>query len=290
MTARPHGRTAGVLAVALTAAVVAVCAATATAAEAADGPGAPRACKYDPRDVSACAPYACNPDVPDGTRVNLIAAGTPGFCGKCTNDRFCGGAMCRPDGRCSTYDASPVPAPVWPRFHLLVTNAAFNFLDASSAKPIVGVGYMFQGAFSKTEPQKFNQRGWYTPDLPRVYFNLAGSVAAAGPAQNAFAEAGVTLYLPSAPVAITTLSLGVEFQRQGASIWKIGNDSENDDRLGPSASIGFLQNVFVRASYVFPLRGPTDHAALIIGVAYMKDLLGDLIPDRFQRFLPKPLQ
>jgi hypothetical protein len=222
--------------------------------------------------------------------VNLVAAGTPGFCGKCRNDRFCGGAMCRPDGRCSTYDASPAPTPVWPRFHLLVTNASFNFLDATSPKPIVGVGYMFQGAFSRTEPQKFNQRGWYTPDLPRAYFNLAASIAFAGPAQNAFVEAGVTLYVPSAPAAITTLTLGAEYQRQGASIWKLGNSSENDDRLGPSVSVGFLQNVFVRASYVFPLRGPNDHGALIVGVAYMKDLLGDLVPDRFQRFLPGPLK
>jgi hypothetical protein len=259
-------------------------------AAAADVPGQPRACRYDPRDVSACAPYACNPDVPNTTPVNQITAGTPGFCGKCSNDRFCGGAMCRPDGRCSTYDASPAPQPVWPRFHLLVTNAAFNFVDSTSPKPIVGVGYMFQGALSKTQPQKFDQRGFYTPDLPRAYFNLAASFAFAGPAQNTFLEAGVTLYVPSAPVAITTLSLGAEFQRQGASIWKVGNSTENDDRLGPSVSVGFLQNVFVRASYVFPLRGPNDHGALIVGVAYMKDLLGDLVPDRFQRFLPGNLK
>ena len=271
-------------------AAAAVAAAVAPRPAAADGPGEPRACKYDPRNVSACAPYACNPDVPEGTSVNFVAAGAPGFCGKCTNDRFCGGAMCRPDGRCSTYDASPAPEPVWPRFHLLVTNAAFNFADSTSAKPIVGVGYMFQGALSKTQPQKFNQRGWYTPDVPRLYFNLAGSAAAAGPSQNVFGEAGLTLYLPSAPIAITTLSVGAEFQRQGASVWKLGNADENTDRLGPSLSVGFLQNVFVRASYVFPLRGPNDHGALIVGVAYMKDLLGDLIPDRFQRFLPAPLK
>jgi len=149
---------------------------------------------------------------------------------------------------------------------------------------------MFQGALSKTAPQKFNQRGWYTPDLPRLYFNVAGSIAAAGPAQNVFAEAGLTLYVPSAPIAITTLTLGGEFQRQGASIWKLGNSDENTDRLGPSASVGFLQNVFLRVSYLFPLRGPNDHGALIVGVAYMKDLLGDLVPDRFQRFLPAPLK
>jgi len=266
--------------------LLSVLAAGAGRAGAADGPGAPRACTYNPRDVSACAPYACNPDVPEGTPVNLVAAGTPGFCGKCGNDRFCGGAMCRPDGRCSSYDASPAPRPVWPRFHLLVTNAAFNFLDATDPKPIVGVGYMFQGAFGKTDPQKFNQRGWYTPDVPRAYFNLAGSIAFAGPTQNLFAEAGFTLYVPAAPAAITALSLGAEFQRQGASVWRVADAVENGDRLGPSVSVGFLQNVFVRASYVFPLRGPNDHGALIVGVSYMKDLLGDLVPDRFQRFLP----
>jgi hypothetical protein len=257
---------------------------------AAAAPGQPRACTYDPRDITACAPYACEPDVPASTPVNQIRAGTPGFCGRCTNDRFCGGAACKADGRCSPYDASPPPQPVWPRFHLLVTNAAINFIDSTSPKPIVGVGYMFQGAFSRTAPQKFNQRGWYTPDLPRAYFNASASVAMAGPAQNAFVELGATLYLPSAPIAITTLSVGAEYQRQGASIWKVGNDDENEDRLGPSVSVGFLQNVFVRASYVFPLRGPNDHGALIVGIAYMKDLLGDLVPDRFQRFLPSNLK
>ena len=55
-------------------------------------------------------------------------------------------------------------------------------------------------------------------------------------------------------------------------------------------SLGFLQNAFLRLSYVFPLHGPNDHGALFVGVSYMKDLLGDLLPDRLKKFLPAKIQ
>jgi hypothetical protein len=252
-------------------------------------PGDKLSCKWNPDDTSQCAPLACNP--PANVDENMVAPGATGFCGKCRTDRACGGARCNlATGRCSQYDSTPPPQPVWPHFHLLVTDATFNFLDADSPKPIVGAGYLFQGAFGKTNPQKFDGGGYFTPELPHTYWDVGASVAFAGPAQNLFANAGLTRYAPGAPLAITTLSLGLLFQRQGASIWKPANDTVNEDRLGPTASVGLLQNVFVRVSYVFPLRGPNDHGALLVGVTYLKDLLGDLVPDRFRKFLPAQLK
>jgi hypothetical protein len=266
--------------------IVAAAPATATAET-----GDKVACTYDPGNANTCAPFACLPDVPPGTDPFQIEAGTPGFCGRCDSDRVCGGAQCRTDtGRCSTYDASPAPRPVWPHFNLLIADASFNFADAGSPKPIIGAGYLFQGAFKKTHPEKFDGHGFLTPELPRLYWNAGASLAMAGPAQNAFLDAGLTLYIPSAPAAITALSLGALYQRQGASIWKLNNGTENEDRLGPMLAVGFLQNVFLRVAYVFPLRGPTDHGAVIVGAAYMKDLLGDVVPDRFRKFLPSKLK
>ena len=243
-------------------------------------------CQYDPSETSSCAPYACVPDVPPGTDENMIAAGTAGFCGRCPSDRFCGGAACKSNGLCAVFDPSPRPEPVWPHFHLLVTDAAINLFDRPDPKPMVSAGYVFQGAFAKTTPERFDGHGYLTSDLPRWYWNVGGVMALAGPAQNLFVDAGLTRYLPSAPLFVTTLALGVEYQRQGASIWRVTNGQVNDDRVGPALSVGFLQNAFVRVAYVFPLRGPTDQGAVILGVSYMKDLLADLVPDRLKRFLP----
>lgn len=242
-------------------------------------------CHYDPNDVAACAPYACVPDVPAGTDELSIATGTPGFCGKCQSDRFCGGAACKGSGLCARFDASPRPQPVWPHFHLLVTDAAFNLADGPSPRPIVSAGYLFQGAFGETAPEKFESHGYLTSALPRYYWNAGATVALAGPAQNVFVDGGLTLYAPSAPLAVTTLTAGFEYQRQGSAIWR-PSGAANEDRLGPSVSVGFLQNVFLRMAYVFPLHGFNDHGALILGVSYMKDILGDLVPDRLRRFLP----
>ncbi|HEY2899831.1 MAG TPA: hypothetical protein VGL59_04580 [Polyangia bacterium] len=246
-------------------------------------------CKYDPGDTSACAPYACVPDVPTGTDENLITAGTPGFCGKCQSDRGCGGAACKSTGLCAGFDPSPRPEPVWPHFHLLVTDAAVNLFDGAPSRPIVSAGYMFQGAFGETHPESFDGHGYLTSDLPRFYWNAGATVALAGPAQNIFVDGGLTRYAPGAPFSITTFTVGAEYQRQGSAIWR-PSGTLNEDRLGPSVSLGFLQNAFVRLSYVFPLHGPNDHGALFVGVSYMKDLLGDLLPDRLKKFLPAKIQ
>ncbi len=253
-----------------------------------DPAGSRLSCRYDPSDGSECAPYACVPDVPPGTDENMIPPGTPGFCGKCPAgaDRFCGGAACKGNGLCAVFDHSPRPQPVWPHFHLLVTDLAVNLFDGPDSKPMVSAGYVFQGAFTKTQPEKFDAHGYLTSDLPRNYWNVGAVMALAGPAQNVFVNAGLTRYMPSAPLFLTTVSLGAEYQRQGSSVWRVTNSDVNEDRVGPTVSIGFLQNVFVRVSYVFAVRGPNDHGALIVGVSYMKDLLSDLVPDRLKRFLP----
>lgn len=242
-------------------------------------------CTYDPSSTASCRPYACVP--PPEMDENMIVAGTPGFCGKCTSDRMCGGAKCNTStGLCARFEPSPRPEPVWPHFHLLVTNVTVNLADQGDAKPIVSAGYLFLGAFHKTHPQSFNGHGYLTTDLPRFYWSASGTVALAGPSQNAFVSAALTYYVPAAPIAITTLSLGAKYQRLGASVWKLGNSSENEDRLGPFASVGFLQNAFLDVGYVFPLRGPADHGAVLVGVSYMKDLLGNVLPDQFRKFLP----
>lgn len=246
-------------------------------------------CKYDPNDTAACAPYACLTDVPPGTDELAIPVGSPGFCGKCQSDRGCGGAACKSTGLCAVFDPSPRPQPVWPHFHLLVTDVAVNLFDGPDPRPIVSVGYLFQGAFGETKPEQFDGHGFLTSDLPRYYGNLGAVVALAGPAQNIFVDGGLTRYAPAAPLAITTLSVGFEYQRQGSAIWR-PTGTVNEDRLGPAVTVGFLQNVFLRGAYVFPLHGFNDRGALILGVSYMKDLLGDLVPDRLRKFLPAAIK
>jgi len=58
-------------------------------------------------------------------------------------------------------------------------------------------------------------------------------------------------------------------------------------RLGPAATLGFLQNLYVRGAYVFPLSGPVDEGAVILSAVYMRDLAADLVPDRFRKYLPE---
>ncbi len=252
----------------------------------ADEPKGP--CTYG--TASPCAPFGCVPDPADGPDVDRDQlAGLAGVCGKCAEDADCGGAKCNPDGTCARYDAPPVPGPIRPRFHLVVADVSLNAADADPPKPIIGVGYLFQVALREAKPVVRDMGGWITPDLPSFYANAGLSAAFAGPAQNLFVDAGVTYYAPGMPLALTTLSAGLLYQRLGPSIWNVSSDS-GSDRLGPAATLGFLQNLYVRAAYVFPLRGPVDHGAYILSLVYMRDLAGDLVPDRFRKHLPKALQ
>jgi hypothetical protein len=183
-----------------------------------------------------------------------------------------------------------VPKPVWPRFNLVVADASVNLGDAGDPKPILAVGYLFQGALSKARPALRESGGYLTPDLPRFYANGGISAALAGPGQNVFVDAGVTYYRPGMPLSMTTVSFGLLYQRQGASVWNFGAEDENADRMGPAAMLGFLQNLYLRGAYVFPMRGTPDHGAVILSVVYMRDLTDDLVPDRFRKHLPKALQ
>jgi hypothetical protein len=242
-------------------------------------------------DPSACEPYGCIPaEGPDVNR-DRVLAGAEGFCGPCKEDSDCGGAMCRTaDGVCARYDAAPVPRRIWPRFSLGVADVSANLADEGGTKPIVSVGYLFQGALRKATPVVRPEGGWITPDLPSWYANAGVSAAFAGPTQNLFVDVGVTYYHPGLPLGATTASVGLLVQRFGGSVWDVSDSTENTDRLGPAATVGFLQNVYLRGAYVFPLRGAVDHGALILSLVYMRDLAGDLVPDRFRKHLPEALR
>lgn len=243
-------------------------------------------------NASVCFPYGCVAEDESETSNPLFLTGQKGFCALCRNDDDCGGTMCNTQtGICAKYTDATAPGAVWPHFHLLVLDASVNLFDGTDARPILGTGYIFQGALGKARPvvRVDTGRGWVEPDLPTWYFSVGGSLALAGSAQNLFVDGGLTAYVPSWPFAITTVTFGFLYQRQGTSIWNVLDATENTDRIGPQLNVGFLQNLFLRASYQFSLRGPNDHGALILSVVYMRDLLGDLMPDRFEKYLPESL-
>jgi hypothetical protein len=53
---------------------------------------------------------------------------------------------------------------------------------------------------------------------------------------------------------------------------------------------GFLQNLYIRGAYVFAVAGPDKHGAVLMSLVYMRDLFGDLVSDRFTKYLPEALQ
>jgi hypothetical protein len=93
----------------------------------------------------------------------------------------------------------------------------------------------------------------------------------------------------SGPLALTTVSVGALYQRQGTAIWDF-DTAKNRDRVGPGVTLGFLQNVYLRGAYVFGVAGPDDHGAAILSLVYMRDLFDDLASDRFRKYLPKAMQ
>ncbi len=245
-------------------------------------------CKYKV-EPQRCFPYACVPSSSEADP-DFVEAEAPGFCGPCRGDSMCAGAKCQVNGLCSLYDEPTAPQRIWPHFNLAIADLSVGLLDGrSGAKPIFGAGYMFQGAFRRTTPVLLPSGGYVTRDLPTYYWNASATLAFAGSAQNVLAELGVTRYAPRLPLAIVTLSLGAVYQRQGASIWNVSDATQNVDRLGPGVSVGFLQNVFVRVSYLAVVRGEAN-PTLLVSVLYMKDLFTELIPDRFQKFLPKGMR
>ena len=249
-------------------------------------PAAAGTCTYG--TATPCAPWACIPAAGPTANRDMLED-DKGFCGKCVKDPDCGGAKCRKDGTCEKYDAPPVPGPIWPHFNLVVADVSLNVADAGDPKPILGVGYLFQGALREARPVVRETGGWIVPDLPSLYANVGFSAALAGPSQNLFVDAGLTYYRPGMPLAMTTVSVGALYQRLGTAIWDVSSD-RNSDRLGPAATLGFLQNVYLRGAYVFALDGPVDHGAVILSLVYMRDLTDDLVPDRFRKYQPKALR
>ncbi len=237
-------------------------------------------------DPKACAPYGCIPADPNADP-DMIQS-RAGFCGACqpNRDDECSGGKCRADGTCTQWDAAPAPPTVWPHFHLLVGDVSLGILSGKDVQPIFGVGYVFQGAFVSVAPVKRVDGPYLAENLPWLYWNAGITAAFAGASENVFADAGLTAYDPALPFLLTTVSLGGLYQRAGASIWNVVNTSENEDRAGPDLSLGFLENVFVRFAYLWPLRGSDGTQEAIVSILYMRDLASDLVPNRFHTFLP----
>jgi hypothetical protein len=241
--------------------------------------------------TNPCAPYACVP-VDLETDPDLLPPKPLAYCGKCTpgRDEECAGAKCNPDGTCSAWPAASPPPKVWPHFQLVVGDASLAIEPNKDAEPIVGVGYLFQGAFDSVAPVKEVGGPYIAPNLPWLYWDVGVSAAFGGAGQNVFGSAGLTVYDPKLPLSMTTLGVGAVYQRVGTAIWRIPGSFQNEDRLGPDLTIGFLQNVFLRAAWLLPLGGNDDERALLFSVIYMRDLAGDLVPDMFHKYLPDALK
>jgi hypothetical protein len=251
---------------------------------------APGACTVQQNIPQSCVELACVPDDASHSQ-----QGDPGHCKPCdTRDadlgaEQCGGRACLANGHCDVGIVISPPQPIRPKFHLLIVDVTVPLVDARDAryKPIVGAGYLHQRALRSTEPVRACDGGW-TSTVPSLYLDLGASLAFGGNAQNAFANAGLSWHLAGHKLAISHVSGGALYQRVGASIWELSDSTENGDRLGPYAAVGFLYNLFVRASYVWAVShdNPHDHGAFLLSAVYMRDLIDDLVPDRFTKHIP----
>ena len=272
--------------------------AVAPATAAPDGP-APVACVLK---SDSCFPYGCVPIDAAGTPLpvesvdpDTMPSDAPGRCGFCRTTEDCGGTRCRKPGEegagtCVAQDASPLPRAFRPRFGLLVADASMNFADSADSRPIVSAGFMGQLSLETARPAvRSDGPGFIIADPPRWYADLSATAAFAGPAQNLFVSLGLTYYLFSGPLALSTVTLGALYQRQGTAIWELDTD-KNRDRVGPALTLGFMQNLYLRGAYVFGVAGPDHHGAAIVSIIYMRDLFDDLASDRFRKYLPKAMQ
>lgn len=244
-------------------------------------PGLP--CEFRVKVRERCGDYGCV--VAGEMDPDLIDPGTKGQCQPCAHDWECGGVKCdRLSGTCKKSLQPPIPPdPFRPSFHLAVADITLT-TGGDNTDPIVGAGYLYQIALRQAHPQPRPGGGWITMDLPSWYGSLGVSAAFAGKQQNLFVDGGCTYYSPGMPLSLTTIGAGVLYQRQGEEVWDIEDDEKNSDRLGPALTAGFLQNVYLRVSYGFALRGP-DSGAWLLSLIYMRDLTKDLLPDRFQKYL-----
>jgi hypothetical protein len=266
-----------------------------TAVRAGDPPTPPPAqCQFK-GDRAACFPYGCIPVDAHGdvsSNPDIIGIGAPGRCGPCTNNDQCGGSLCitsgEDAGKCHRYDGTPPPREVRPQFGLVVADVSLNVHDSAETRPIVSVGYLGQIGLGKIRPAaRPDGKGFVVANPPRWYLDFGGAAAFAGPTQNLFLSAGGTFYAFSGP--ITTFGAGALYQRQGTAIWK-ADTTKNRDLLGPSFTVGFMQNIYLRAAYLFGLDQPGKPDAVMLSLLYMRDLFDDLLSDRFRKYLPQAMR
>ena len=243
-------------------------------------------CTYGCRDC--CGNLGC---VPEDTSLNrdLIKpkqkAGqkVKTFCAKCLRDADCGGSKCGRDGFCASDTAALAPRSFWPSFHLLTTEIAFakdtSSLAGFALHPVIGAGYLFEGAFRKVTPLKRADGSYVVADVPAWYWDAGGSLAFSTGSQNAFGQLGLSYYHPV--IFLSTYSLLGLYQRNGAALWK----AASSNRAGAALSLGILNNAYIKGGYLWSLDNKARSGAYI-AVAYMKDLLSAL-PDRYLKFLPK---
>lgn len=244
-------------------------------------------CKFGIEVRETCGDYGCIVEAEAGPSTHRAQIGAAGRCGPCSDDSECGGVKCdRNSSTCKRQIQDPIaPESLRPTFHLAVADISLP-LGPGEGKPIIGAGYVFQVALSRTHPQPRPGGGWITPDPPSWYGNLGVSAAFAGERQNLFLDGGLTYYSPGMPLYLTTLGVGALYQRQGEELWDLGDEENNMDRLGPALTLGFLQNAYVRLSYGFPLRGDDD-GTWLLSLIYMRDLAKDVLPDRFRKFIAR---
>jgi hypothetical protein len=242
-------------------------------------------CNYSCQD---CFPYGCIPETTNQNRDIVKSKQSSGdttiktYCGKCFEDADCGGAKCE-NGLCSKYVSPVPPRPIWPSFQLITTEIAFaNCTTAYFKHPIISAGYLFEGAFRKVVPLKRVDGSFVAVDLPKFYWHAGGAFAFSGSSQNIFGEIGITYYYPV--ILFSSYSLLGEYQRTGSALW----NSPSLNRVGPVLSLSIMQNIYLKGGYLLSVDNNGKSTAYG-SIAYMKDLLGDLAPDRYKKYLPKEL-
>lgn len=247
-------------------------------------------CTFKDPVPAACGDLGCVVSA----SVSLPQRGDPGTCGPCTQHAQCDAECDLVTQRCRGRAPSPAPELVWPTFHLITVDVAMSVADQDGTqwKPIVGVGYTFEGAFSTTEPRQRSDQTWETAEVPRWYFRAGGALAFGGPGQNLFLELGPSYYWADGLLAISSIAATVLYQRQGQDIWELTDGTENFDRLGPSLALTFLYNLTVGSAVLLPLgdSAANDSTGVLVFLRYDRDVVSDLIPDRFRKYLSPDLQ
>jgi len=249
------------------------------------GSGDKTPCRYG--CLNCCGNLGCVPEDTSINRDRISAKQHRGdsvktYCGKCLRDADCGGTKCGRDGLCASDSPPPVPRPFWPTFHLLTTEIAFakdtNIFAGFVLHPIIGAGYVFEGAFRKVAPLKRADGSYVATELPAWYWDAGGSLAFSTGSQNAFGQLGITYYHPA--IFISSYSLIGLYQRNGAALWK----ASSSNRTGAALSLCIMNNAYVKGGYLLSFDNKGKSGAYF-SLAYMKDLFSAL-PDRYRKYLP----